>query len=117
MMRRKFLVGSMAALVTSLKAAQLAAANPKNVLVQIKVYRTVQPGIYESYPGIPVKLSNGMRGVTQAVPGMLGTWNSPYVSKDNYTGQAFINRRWVSGTHYQWINQRFLRIHVDLSKL
>ena len=118
MSRRRFLFNSMATVALLLTTSKLCGAASDTVLVQIKVYRTLRPGIYESYPGVTVKLSNNMTGVTQATPGMLGVWNTPVnIPKRNYTGQAFVKGRWISGTRYEWINARFLRIHVDLSKI
>ncbi len=118
MRRRSFLFRSMATVAATLVTGKMCRAGSSTVLVQIKVYRTLRPGIYESYPGVSVKLSNGMGGVTEAKGGMVGVWNTPgYVPQANYSGRAYVNGRWVNGTRYEWINARCLRIHVDLSKI
>ena len=114
MFRRSFAAAALVAAVSGLFLQEKSIAGPDNLFVQIKVYRILSPGAYQSYPGVRVRLSNGMSGVTSGTPGMLGVWNVPNLRDGvQYTGQAFVGGRWITGQP-EWIGPRFLRIHVIL---
>jgi len=102
-MKRRIFMQSLGAMaVTAVAGSQAATANSSRTLnVQVRVFRQPRRGIFVFLPGVPVELSNGMRGVTSNQPGMRGTAHFPRLPMQRYTARAFVNGKWYRATASQ----------------
>lgn len=101
MKRREFLrSAAVMAAATGLAGHQVAEAS-QTMTVQVRVYRQPRRGIFQFLPDVPVRLSNGMTGVTSNRPGMRGTVHFQRLPKKEYSARAFVAGRWYGATSFE----------------
>lgn len=98
----------------SLSVLETVTAAQKLISVQVRVYRSKRPGSYEFLAGVPVVLSNGLKGTTRDKNGVKGTVEFPNLPQANYSATAKVGGKIYPTTSKETISATLLRVNIQV---